>query len=89
MKIFLLEDDYSLNSSIKEILEAENFSVESFYNGAVAYENITKHYDLYIFDVNVPNIDGITLLEHIKNINPNANVIIISANINITKLKGL
>lgn len=87
MKIFLLEDDYSLNESIKEMLEAENFIVDSFYDGNIAYDNIVDNYVLYIFDVNVPNVDGIYLLEHIKIINPNAKVLIISANINIDKIK--
>ena len=87
MKIFLLEDDYSLNESIKEMLETENFIVDSFYEGDVAYENIIGDYELYIFDINVPNIDGLYLLEHIKNINPNSKVIMISANINIDQIK--
>jgi DNA-binding response OmpR family regulator len=87
MKIFLLEDDYSLNESIKEMLETESFIVDSFYEGDVAYENIIGDYELYIFDINVPNIDGLYLLEHIKTINPNSKVIMISANINIDKIK--
>ncbi|MDZ7880478.1 MAG: response regulator transcription factor [Saprospiraceae bacterium] len=87
MKIFLLEDDYSLNESIKEMLEIENFIVDSFYEGDIAYENIIGNYELYIFDINVPNIDGLFLLEHIKNITPNTKVIIMSANINIDKIK--
>ena len=87
MKIFLLEDDYSLNESIKEMLETENYIVHSYYDGNVAYENIIDDYCLYIFDVNVPNIDGLYLLEHIKTINKNSNVIIMSANINIDKIK--
>ena len=86
-KIFLLEDDFSLNESIKEMLETENFIVDSFYEGDVAYENIIGDYELYIFDINVPNIDGLYLLEHIKNINPNSKVIMISANINIDQIK--
>ena len=87
MKIFLLEDDYSLNESIKEMLETESYIVHSYYDGNIAYENIIDDYCLYIFDVNVPNIDGLYLLEHIKTINKNSNVIIMSANINIDKIK--
>uniref|UniRef100_UPI004047E716 response regulator transcription factor n=1 Tax=Aliarcobacter sp. TaxID=2321116 RepID=UPI004047E716 len=87
MKIFLLEDDYSLNESIKEMLEIENYIVDSYYDGSIAYEHIIGDYNLYIFDINLPNIDGIYLLEHIKTINKNSNVIIMSANININKIK--
>ena len=87
MKIFLLEDDFSLNESIKELLEAENFIVDSFYDGEIALDNLISNYLVYILDVNTPNIDGLSLLEHIKNINPNSKVLIISANINIDKIK--
>jgi DNA-binding response OmpR family regulator len=87
MKIFLLEDDFSLNESIKEMLEAENFIVDSFYDGEIALDNLISNYLVYILDVNTPNIDGLSLLEHIKNINPNSKVLIISANINIDKIK--
>ena len=88
MKIFLLEDDYSLNEAIKEILELENHNVDNFYDGEIAFDNILNNtYDLYILDVNVPNIDGLEVLEKIKSISLNLNVIIISANINIELIK--
>jgi DNA-binding response OmpR family regulator len=88
MKIFLLEDDYSLNEAIKEILELENHIVDNFYDGEIAFDNIlNNNYDLYILDVNVPNIDGLEVLEKIKSISLNLNVIIISANINIDLIK--
>ena len=88
MKIFLLEDDYSLNEAIKEILELENHTVDNFYDGEIAFDNIlSNNYDLYILDINVPNIDGLEVLEKIKSISLNLNVIIISANINIDLIK--
>lgn len=89
MKIFLLEDDYSLNEAIKEILELENHIVDNFYDGEIAFDNIlnNNNYDLYILDINVPNIDGLEVLEKIKSISLNLNVIMISANINIDLIK--
>lgn len=85
-KIFLLEDDYSLNETIKLMLDKIGFTVDSFYNGEKAFDNIIDEYALYILDINVPNIDGLTILEKIKSVNPNAKVIIISANIDIDKI---
>ncbi|MFW3326917.1 response regulator transcription factor [Aliarcobacter butzleri] len=85
-KIFLLEDDFSLNETIKGMLEKNGFIVDTFYNGQKAFDNILGEYILYIFDINVPHIDGITILEKVKSINPNAKVIIISANIDIDKI---
>lgn len=66
MKIFLLEDDFSLNESIKDMLESENFIVDSFYDGKVALDNISGDYELFILDIFVPNLNGILLLEKIK-----------------------
>ena len=85
-KIFLLEDDFSLNETIKEMLNKSGFVVDSFYSGEKAFENILGDYALYILDINVPNIDGITILEKIKSISQNSKVIIISANIDINQI---
>ena len=87
MKIFLLEDDFALNSSIKEMLEDENYRVFSFYDGEKAIENISNNYSLFILDINVPNINGLEILKYIKSINTNANILIISANIGIDTIK--
>ena len=87
MKILLLEDDYSLNKAIKETLESQNYIVESFYDGLEAYSNISNDYDLFILDINTPSIEGLDILSHIKSINTNSNVIMISAIIDIAKIK--
>ena len=87
MKIFLLEDDYSLNETIKEMLEMNNHEIISFYNGEVAYKNIFNNYDLYILDINIPSLNGLEILKSIKNMNPKTKVIMISANINIEMIK--
>lgn len=87
MKIFLLEDDYSLNESIKEIIELENHTIDNFYDGEVAFNNFSNDYDLFILDINVPNIKVLELLKIIKNTNFRTKVIIISANININLIK--
>ncbi len=87
MKIFLLEDDYSLNEAIKEIIQLENHSVENFYDGETAFSKISNDFDLYILDINIPNINGLEILKQIKQINLKTKVIIISANINIDLIR--
>ena len=87
MKIFLLEDDYSLNEAIKEIIQLENHIVDNFYDGDVAFNNISNDYDLYILYINIPNMNGLEVLKNIKNKNPKTKVLIISANINIDLIR--
>lgn len=67
MKILLLEDEYSLRLSIKEFLEDCNYAVDDFADGLEAYDAIySKSYDLLLLDVNVPSMDGFTLLQAIR-----------------------
>lgn len=87
MKVFLLEDDYNLNEAIKDSLEIYNLDVTSFYDGKVAFENLTNSYDIYLLDINTPNMSGLELLDSIKNINSSSKVIIISANIDMETIR--
>jgi DNA-binding response OmpR family regulator len=88
VKIFLLEDDYSLNEAIYQILDLNNHIVDRFYNGEDAYENLNNIYDLYILDINVPDIDGLTILEKIKEFDNNKKVIIMSADNSIETISN-
>ncbi|HJE03786.1 Transcriptional regulatory protein QseB [Aliarcobacter thereius] len=87
MRIFLLEDDFSLNESIKDMLESEGFNVDSFYDGDMAYQSISSDYTLYILDIFVPNLNGIELMDKIKKENKLATVFIMSANIDINMIE--
>jgi len=62
-KIFILEDDISLNETIAEFLEEKGYAVTSAFDGDEAedlmYEN---SYNLYLLDVNVPGTNGFELL---------------------------
>lgn len=88
MKILLLEDDMALNRAIKKVLELEKSNnVETFFDGEEALNALDTQYDLYIMDINVPNVNGLELLRLIHNQNTQAKVIIISANTDLNTLK--
>ena len=66
-KIFLLEDDVSLNETIVEFLEDAGYEVTAAYDGDDAQDFIYENrYDLYLLDVNVPGIDGFELLKRAR-----------------------
>ena len=84
MKILLLEDEVMLNESICEYLEANNHVVESYFDGMLAYEALQKNaYDLCVLDINVPNIDGLSLLERLHAMKIHTPTIYISALVEI------
>ena len=84
MKILLLEDEVMLNESICEYLEANNHVVDSYFDGMLAYEALQKHaYDLCVLDINVPNIDGLSLLERLHAMKIHTPTIYISALVEI------
>ena len=67
MKILLLEDDRILCESLKEFLELEGYSVDIAHRGPDVFDlTFKQRYDLYILDVNVPDIDGFDVLTSLK-----------------------
>ena len=88
MKIFLLEDDFSLNKIIKVSLQNKGFFVDSFLDGYSAVDVIiNSKYDLYILDLNVLGFDGHKVLEIIRAEDLNVPIIMISAEMDIENIK--
>ena len=88
MEITLLEDDVALHRAIKEILEHNGFIVHSFFNGETFIEEFSNQKsDLFLLDINVPGIDGLTILESLYRFNPYTKAIIISANSDIAMIE--
>ncbi|RXJ91653.1 DNA-binding response regulator [Arcobacter sp. CECT 8983] len=87
MKIFLLEDDFSLNKLICNALEDRGFFVTSVDDGYSAMTHILNNkYDLYILDINVPGFSGHEVLEQIRKVNEQLPVIIVSAQLDIDNI---
>ena len=88
MKILLLEDDIALNKSICDALIYSGYSVDTFFDGNDVIDNLSSIYDLYIMDINVPNISGLELLNLIHNQTNQSKIIMISANTDINIIKN-
>ena len=66
-RILLLEDDANLNETVTEFLEENGHEVVSVYDGYEAQEKLYESkYDLLLFDVNTPGINGFELLKEAR-----------------------
>jgi len=87
MKILILEDNKRLSNVMRQALEAENYKVDCYYDGDEALEVLENGYACFILDINVPNLDGISILEAIRLNHKNTPVIVISSNHDLDKVK--
>ncbi|MDH4943511.1 response regulator transcription factor [Sulfurimonas sp. C5] len=84
MKILVLEDEVMLNESICEYLQSLGHIVEAFFDGESAYEAMQNNkYDLFLLDINVPQIDGLSILEQLHSMKIHVPTIYISALVDI------
>ena len=90
MKILLLEDDIVLSQSIVDILQEQGFDTTSATNAEEAIElTYDNNYDFYIFDINLPKMSGLELLQSLKEADDKTPTIFISADIDMdTIAKG-
>jgi len=88
MKILFLEDEYVLRISVEEFLEELDFTIDAFSNGEEAFDAICAlHYDLLLLDVNVPGIDGFTLLKRVREHGIHTPAIFITARTQVVDLQ--
>ena len=88
-KILLLEDNQLLAQTIVDLLEEENFEVFHASNGQEALDIVYTHkFDLYLLDINVPLIDGVTLLKELREANDNTPAIFLTSHTDKEMLKS-
>jgi len=80
MKLLLLEDDHILSETLQLFLTKEGYYVETAMNLEEAEELTFHHkYDLYLFDINLPQGDGLSLLKSLRDAEDTTPVIFITA----------
>ncbi len=84
MKLLLLEDDTILSQTLCEILNQHGFDVTAVEKGQQAIDmTFENSYDIYLFDINLPDMNGIDLLKNLKEADDQTPTIFISANADI------
>jgi DNA-binding response OmpR family regulator len=67
IKLFLLEDDTTLNETICDFFISEGYSIESAYDGIEAQDMLYENrYDLLLLDVNTPGMNGFEVLKEVR-----------------------
>jgi DNA-binding response OmpR family regulator len=67
IKILLLEDDLLFGETIVDLLEEEGYEVSHYPNGQDALDaTFEEKFDLYLLDINVPLINGLSLLQELR-----------------------
>ena len=89
-KIYLVEDEKSLNILLEKYLEREGYEVTTFSDGTSSIAKIKDMPDLWILDIMLPDIDGYQIIKAIKENNRNTPVIFMSArNEELDRVVGL
>ncbi|WP_204356496.1 response regulator transcription factor [Arcticibacterium luteifluviistationis] len=90
-KILYVEDDKNLSYVIKDNLEEEGFEISHFADGKEALKNFQKEkFDLCLLDVMLPELDGFSLAEKIREQNEQIPIIFLTAKVlQEDKIEGL
>ncbi len=80
MRILVVEDDAPLASFVRKGLEAEHYAVDVAPDGELArLMAVESEYDLLILDLNLPKLDGISVLNSVRPKKPSLPVLVLTA----------
>ncbi|MGA2569257.1 MAG: response regulator transcription factor [Terracidiphilus sp.] len=79
--ILVVEDDNALSGFLSEELRAQGFLVEQVFDGEAALHALTgkRRYDLLILDLNLPRLDGISLMRQIRPVHSRLPMLVLTA----------
>ena len=78
-KILIVDDDENIRKTMKAILEEENYSVDLATNGKDAIQMTNeKMYNLALLDIRLPDIEGVELLQLLKEYVPRTRKIMVT-----------
>ncbi len=81
LRVLVVDDDRDFRENLQDILEVEGYEVILAADGLEALRKIETgpHFDVILMDIRMPVMNGVETLQRIKGIDPEANVIMITA----------
>jgi two-component system OmpR family response regulator len=80
MRILLAEDDRLIGTAIEQCLKGEAYALDWVQDGEATMTAVQTHtYDLLLLDLGLPRMDGITVLDRLRDANHDLPVIVITA----------
>ncbi|MCU7555484.1 response regulator transcription factor [Alteromonas sp. ASW11-19] len=91
MNVLLIEDDLTVAQNIRQGLTAAGHDCDVYNDGKAGLQAATDSvYDLVILDIMLPNVDGLSILEAMRNENVATPVLLLSAKSDVDdKVRGL
>lgn len=91
MRILLVEDDKKISKHLEQGLKESGYAVDCAFDGLEGHEFIQAYtYDLVIMDVMLPKLDGLLLVEKVRNQGLRMPVLLLSAKRSVDdRVKGL
>ena len=82
--ILIIDDERSIRSTLKEILEFEKFTVELAEDGPEGLKKLTDHvYDVALCDIKMPKMDGMEVLQKALDAGVETPIVMISGHGNV------
>lgn len=79
-KVLIVDDQNGIRILLMEVFNSEGYTTMQAPNGKVALEIVRNEApDLVLLDMKIPGMDGLEILKHIKEINPDIKVIMMTA----------
>ena len=80
MRVLIAEDDPALATFVQKGLEAEHYAVDVTHDGEQAKAMATElDYDLFMLDLNLPRMDGISILRHLRPRKPSMPILVLTS----------
>jgi DNA-binding response OmpR family regulator len=91
MRLLLVEDEKQLAEALAQILEKNNYIVDTAFDGEKGLEMaLSGVYDIAILDIMLPKVNGLDILKEIRSNKMTMHILMLTAKAEITdKVKGL